>query len=104
MGGLRLNRSRFEIIADVLQACLLPRGKTRILRKVKLNSSQANEYLTQLASLGLLSRAEGRYETTEKGREFLSAYSYLGEIIGIPAVPLSAMKVFNPLASAKHKP
>jgi predicted transcriptional regulator len=100
---VRVNRSRFEIIADILQACLLPRGKTRILCKVKLNSSQANEYLTQLTSLGLLSGADGKYETTDKGRQFLSAYSYLGEIIGIPALPLPAMKTFNPLASIKRK-
>jgi len=97
-----VNRARFEIIADILQACLLPRGKTRILCKVKLNSSQANEYLTELISLGLLSRADGKYVTTDKGRQFLSVYSYLGEIIGIPALPLPAMKTFNPMVDIKR--
>jgi predicted transcriptional regulator len=41
-----MNRSRFEIMADIMQACLLPRGKTRLMCIVKLNFTQANEYLS----------------------------------------------------------
>ena len=95
-----MNRSRFEIMADILQACFLPRGKTRILCKVKLNSAQANEYLAQLTSLGLLSKVDGKYVTAEKGREFISAYNYLGEIMGVRDLSIKGMKVLAPLASA----
>jgi predicted transcriptional regulator len=97
----RMNRSRFEIMADIMQACLLPRGKTRIMCIVKLNFTQANEYLSQLTSLGLLSKEKGKYGTTVKGRQFISAYNRLGEIIGIPEPSPTGMKVF-PIASASR--
>jgi predicted transcriptional regulator len=98
-----MRRSRFEIVADILQACLVPRGKTRIMCKVKLNFTQANEYLSQLTSLGLLSQEKGKYKTTDKGRQFISAYNHLGEIIGIPELPLTRMKALSPLAPAKRR-
>jgi predicted transcriptional regulator len=98
-----MRRSRFEIVADILQACLVPRGKTRIMCKVKLNFTQANEYLSQLTSLGLLSQEKGKYKTTDKGRQFISAYNHLGEIIGIPELSLSRVKALSPLAPAKRR-
>jgi predicted transcriptional regulator len=67
VSGLIVNHSRSEAIADILQACCLPRGKTRIYCKVKLNYTQADEYLTQLVSVGLLSKAKGKYEIRAKG-------------------------------------
>jgi predicted transcriptional regulator len=98
-----MNRSRFEIMADIMQACLLPRRKTRIMCKVKLNFTQANDYLSQLTSLGLLSKENGKYETTDKGRQFISAYNHLGEIIGIPKPALTGMKALSPLAPASRR-
>ena len=98
-----MRRSRFEIVADIMQACLLPRGKTRIMCKVKLNFTQANDYLSQLTSLGLLSQENGKYVTTGKGRQFISAYNYLGEIMGIPDLALTGMKVLTPLAPANRR-
>jgi predicted transcriptional regulator len=98
-----MRRSRFEIVADIIQACLLPRGKTRVMCKVRLNFTQANAYLSQLTSLGLLSKENGKYKTTDKGRQFISAYNYLGEIIGIPAPSLTGMKVLSPLALASRQ-
>jgi predicted transcriptional regulator len=98
-----MRRSRFEIVADVMQTCLVPRGKTRIMCKVKLNFTQANAYLSQLTSLGLLSKENGKYKTTEKGRQFILAYNHLGEIIGIPELSLTEMKALSPLASAKRR-
>jgi predicted transcriptional regulator len=99
-GVVKMNRSKFEIMADIMQTCLLPRGKTRIMCKVKLNFTQANAYLSQLTSLGLLSKENGKYETTEKGRQFISAYNHLGKIIGIPEQSLTGMKVLSSLAPA----
>jgi len=34
----------------------------------------------------LLSQENGKYETTDKGRQFISAYNQLGKIIGMPPV------------------
>ena len=79
-----MRRSRFEIVADISQTCISPRRKTRIMCEVKLNLMQANEYLSQLTSLGLLFQEKDKYKTTDKGRRFISAYNRLGEIIGVP--------------------
>ena len=82
-----------------MQACLVPRGKTRIMCKVKLNFTQASDYLAQLTSLGLLSCRKGKYVTTEKGRQFISAYNQLGEIIGAPLPSLTGMKTLHSFGS-----
>ncbi len=94
-----MNRSKFEIMASILQVCCLPRGKTRIMCKVRLNFTQANEYLAQLTSIGLLSKEKGNYMTTSKGREFIAAYNRLGEIMGVPNLALTGMKFLTPLAN-----
>jgi len=99
----KMRRSRFEIVAGILQACLLPRGKTRIMCKVKLNFSQANEYLSQLTSLGLLAHEKRKYKTTDKGRQFILTYNHLGEIIGMPHLSLTGMNILSPLAHAHRR-
>jgi predicted transcriptional regulator len=95
---VEMRRSKLEIVADILQVCLVPRGKTRIMCKVRLNFTQAKDYLSNLTSLGLLSQKNGKYKTTDKGRQFISTYNHLGEIIGIPQLSLTGMKVLSPLA------
>jgi predicted transcriptional regulator len=99
---VKMRRSRFEIVADILQACLVPRGKTRIMCKVKLNFTQANEYLSQLTSLGLLSKEKGKYKTTDKGRQFISAYNHLGEIIGISDLSLKGIRSLSSLPAKRR--
>jgi len=93
-----MRRSKLEIVADILQACLVPRGKTRIMCKVRLNFTHATDYLSHLTSIGLLSQKNGKYKTTDKGRQFISSYNHLGEIIGISRPSLTGMKAFRPLA------
>jgi predicted transcriptional regulator len=100
---VKINRSRFEIMADIIQACLSPRGKTRIMCKVKLNFTQANEYLAQLTSLGLLSKEKGKWVATDKGRQFILAYNQLGEILGIPHMSLTGMNILSSFAPAKRR-
>jgi predicted transcriptional regulator len=97
-----MNRSRFKIMAEILQACCVPQGKTRIMCKVKLNFPQAKEYLSQLTSVWLLSKVNMKYETTAKGREFIAAYNRLGEIMGIPNLLLTGMKFLTPMMHAKR--
>ncbi len=82
-----MKRSRFEITAEIVQDCQLPRGKTHIMYKGNLSFAQTNAYLTLLTSLGLLSQENGKYETTDKGRQFISAYNHLNKIIGTPINP-----------------
>jgi len=90
-------------MADIMQACLVPLRKTRIMCKVKLNFTQANDYLSQLTSVGLLSKKKGKYETTNKGRQFISAYKHLDEIIGITDLSIKNMNVSRPFAPANHR-
>jgi len=80
----------------------MPRGKTRIMCKVKLNFTQVNAYLSLLISLSLLSKVDGKYETTDKGRQFVSAYNYLGRIVGIPDLAPPGMDVLR-LFSARYR-
>jgi len=68
-----------------MQNCLLPRSKTHLIHKGNLSFAQINDYLSLLTSLELLSQQNGKYETTDRGREFISAYNHLDKIIGIPA-------------------
>jgi predicted transcriptional regulator len=100
---VKMRRSRFEIVVNLLEACLLPRGKTRIMCKVKLNFTQVNDYLSQLTSVGLLSHENGKYKTTDKGRQFISAYNHLGEIIGIPQASRTGIKVLSPLTPVNRR-
>ena len=87
-----MNRSKFEIITEIMQNCFLPRGKTHIMYKGNLSFTQTNSYLSLLTSLRLLSQTNSKYETTDKGRQFISAYNELGKIIGTPAPTLTKMQ------------
>ncbi len=91
----KMNRSRYEIIAGIAQNCLSPRYKTHIMYKNNLSFAQANAYLSLLISLGLLTQENGKYGTTEKGRQFISAYDNLGKIMGLPAPSITGMSFFS---------
>ena len=91
----KMNRSRYEIIAGIAQNCLSPRCKTHIMYKNNLSFAQANAYLSLLISLGLLTQEKGKYGTTDKGRQFISAYNNLGKIIGLPAPSITGMRVLS---------
>ena len=95
---VKMKRSRYEIMAGIMQNCLSPRGKTHIRHKAYLNSAQTNDYLSLLTSLGLLSKKNGKYETTDKGRQFISAYNQLIEIISVP--PFLSLTVLRVLLSS----
>jgi len=63
--------------------------------KGNMSFTQINAYLSLLVSLGLLSQVDGKYETTDRGRQFISAYNSLGEIMGKPVPLLTGMRVFS---------
>jgi predicted transcriptional regulator len=91
----KMNRSRYEITASIMQDCLSPRGKTHIMYKNSLSFAQANAYLNLLIRLGLLTQENSRYETTDKGRQYITAYDNLGKIMGLPAPSITKMSVFS---------
>ena len=77
-------RGRLEIIADILAAAKEPSTKTSIVYDANLSFEQAQRYLEKCQDEGLLDSQQHsakKYEITEKGVEYLSAYSELKDKI-----------------------
>jgi predicted transcriptional regulator len=71
-------RSAFAISRDILEVCINPKCKTRVVYAANLNSMRVNDYLDGLMKMGLLKKeavgdAVG-YHTTENGLKFLENY------------------------------
>jgi predicted transcriptional regulator len=73
------NRSRLDIIAEILKAATAGALKTRIMYSVALSFDQLNEYVSLLVDNGLLDYdAKKRvYKTTKNGHDFLTKYEKL---------------------------
>ena len=77
-----LNRSRFDIIADILEKAVPGAKKTWLLYSANLSFGQHQKYLKTLIGLGLMARQGDIYTTTAKGRDFLEGHGRLMEILG----------------------
>lgn len=77
-----LNRSRFEIMADILQRAVTGAKKTWLLYSANLSYSQHQKYISTLVELGLLSKMNGLYTTTKKGMDFITSYQTLTSLLG----------------------
>ncbi|RZN42932.1 MAG: hypothetical protein EFT35_01470 [Methanophagales archaeon ANME-1-THS] len=75
----RKQRSRLEIITDIL--CVARNGakKTEIVYKANLNFTRLKSYLAYLESNGLLELSGTVYTTTARGEEFLREYHQMEE-------------------------
>jgi predicted transcriptional regulator len=78
------HRGNFDIIADILDASIGGAKKTYLMGRCNLSFRQLKSYSAFLLQNGLLysngqaSASEtGKFEVTEKGREFLKAYKGL---------------------------
>ncbi len=76
-----MKRSRFDIMAEIVQYCLLPRLKTQIMLRGNLAFSQTNAYLGQLIASKLILLHKAKYRTTSKGQEFLLFYGQLIQLL-----------------------
>ena len=83
----RRRRNRVKIVCDILTLANEGSRKMQIMWRAKLGRVQLNDYLDFLLGSGLITKTEdadfqGAYvfQTTDKGREFLSRYSQLREI------------------------
>ena len=76
------NRSRTEIVSNILDAANGGATKTKIMYKAFLSYAQLREYLSVLIENNLLS-IEGTqiYKTTEKGLYFLKIQNEIGELL-----------------------
>lgn len=76
------NRSREEIVASVLEALLSPSNKTTAMYKARLSYTQLCYYFGVLLDRELIAkRKDGMWIITEKGREYIAAYTRIKEII-----------------------
>jgi predicted transcriptional regulator len=73
------NRTRVEILVNILNVARGSTLKTHIMYKANLSHRQVDRYLAFLAENGMLKtvpvNGKLRYEVTEKGLEFLKDYS-----------------------------
>ena len=87
------NRSKLEIIAQILREVRLPTGKTSIMSHCNMSFAQSGNYLNLMRSSDLvhLDANAGRvtYQRTDAGRAFLGLYEKMASLLdtGIP-VPL----------------
>jgi|SRR3972149_1020001 len=72
------NRSRFEIIAEILRKLRVPTCRTNIMSNCNMSSMQSGGYLDFMRSNDLirtdLTTGRVTYQRTEAGREFLDLY------------------------------
>jgi predicted transcriptional regulator len=75
------NRSREEIIAEILTTLLEPQIKTMIMYKSKLSYSQLKFYHRLLLDKGLIREDSGKWVITEKGISYLRAYDVIHQLL-----------------------
>ncbi len=66
-----MNRSRIDIIIDILDVAIGGTNKTSIVYKTNLNFKLADRYLILLQNRGLVENRLDKYITTEKGKIIL---------------------------------
>jgi predicted transcriptional regulator len=76
-------RDHLQIIAEILDLCLEPRVKTRIMYKVSLSYNMLQNYLNYLQKLDLVAliHSKKKYATTEKGLRFLQKWIGIQQIL-----------------------
>jgi predicted transcriptional regulator len=77
------NRSRTEIVSNILYAAYGGTTKTKIMYIAFLSYTQLNEYLSILIENNLVEYLDGTqtYKTTEKGLNFLKIHNEIGELL-----------------------
>ena len=77
------NRSRTEIVGNILDAANGGTSKTKIMYTAFLSYIQVHEYLSVLIENNLIEYIDGTqtYKTTEKGLHFLKMYNEMAELL-----------------------
>ena len=87
-GGRKLQRSQWDIMANILRLAKSPESKTHIMYGANLSFRQLERYLKLLVDGGFLRVSEERrskvkklFMTTDNGVSFLEVYHRLEEIV-----------------------
>ena len=77
------NRSRTEIVSNILEAVNGGVTKTKIMYKAYLSYNQLREYLTILIENNLIEYLDGdnKFKTTEKGLYLLKMHNEMAELL-----------------------
>ena len=77
------NRSRTEIVGNILDAANGGATKTKIMYTAFLSYGQLNEYLSILIGNNLIEYLDGthKFKTTDKGLFFLKIHNEIGELL-----------------------
>ena len=77
------NRSRTEIVSNILDAANGRTSKTKIMYIAFLSYNQLNEYVSILIENNLIEYLDGTqtYKTTEKGLNYLKMHNEIGELL-----------------------
>jgi predicted transcriptional regulator len=76
-----INRSRTDIVENILKVAETGAIKTKIMYGAFLSYPQLKAYLELLIDSGLLKYSEGLYHTTENGKRFLKIYKEMRQTI-----------------------
>lgn len=96
-----MNRSRIDIIIDVLEVAKMGVNKTGLVYRTNLNFKLANHYLEILQNQGLVEKRLDKYITTDKGKAFLQKANevtlYLEPCMkaSVGSFPLSSMNLYS---------
>ena len=82
------NRSRTEIVGNILDAANGGTSKTKIMYTAFLSYGQLNEYLSILIENNLLEYLDGthKFKTTEKGLNLLKIHNEMAELLQTPTI------------------
>ena len=77
------NRSRTEIVSNILEAANGGVTKTKIMYKAYLSYNQLREYLSILIENNLIEYLDGdnKFKTTEKGLNLLKMHNEMAELL-----------------------
>jgi predicted transcriptional regulator len=77
----RTKRTTYDIFAEILDACQTPENKTHIMYKTNTSHRSFKKYLKQLLEMNLLQKkTKNQFNTTERGKEYLTKYNQLQNI------------------------
>ena len=82
------NRSRTEIVSNILEAANGGVTKTKIMYKAFLSYNQLKEFISNLIENNLIEYLDGTktYKTTEKGLNLLKMHNEMAELLQVTIV------------------
>jgi predicted transcriptional regulator len=79
------NRSRLQIIAEILRQLRIPVGKANIMFHCNMSTAQSRQYLNLMTSSNLIRMGayagKVTYQRTEAGLEFLELYAKMALLL-----------------------